>query len=166
MHLLRGDLLHGHPLGQQEVEARLDVRHHRRPVLWLLRDVGHFLVGDCLDDFGKEETVDKLGLKTSDLVLASRLLQVVVGPVRVDLNNRLLLSTPSHLRGGGVPIVNLEHVFDRMKQFCTAISPVQLRSKDSFSLLSSLTLVDIMQLMESSLCPPLPGIDPFLSLGS
>ena len=110
MHLLRRDLLHGDALGQEEVEAGLDVRHHRRPVLWLLGNVGHLLVSDRFDDLGKEKAVDQLGLETSDLVLSSRLLQVVVRPVRVDLHDRLLLPAPSHLRGGGVNILNLARI--------------------------------------------------------
>ena len=64
-------------------------------------------MSDRFDHLGKEKAVDQLRLETSDLVLSSRLLQVVVRPVRVDLHDRLLLPAPSHLRGGGVPILNL-----------------------------------------------------------
>ena len=107
MNLLGSDLLHGDALGQQEVEAGLDVGHHRRPVLRLLGNVRHLLVSHRLDHLGKEKSVNQLGLETSDLVLPPRLLQVVVRPVGVDLHDRLLLPNPSHLRGGGVPIFNL-----------------------------------------------------------
>ena len=91
MDFIRPDLLHSDALGQQEVEAGLDVGHHGVLGLGFPLDVGHLLMRHGLDHLRKEKAVRQLRLEVLYPVFALGLLQVMVGPVRVDLHNVLLV---------------------------------------------------------------------------
>ena len=53
-------------LGEEEVEAGLDVGHHRRVALWLPVDIRDLLLGDGLDDLAEDGPVAHLRLEVVD----------------------------------------------------------------------------------------------------
>lgn len=57
--------------------------------LWLLGEVGHLERGDRLDDVRKEQAIATVGGQIADLLLRFGSFQVVVGPVRVDLQFKI-----------------------------------------------------------------------------
>ena len=59
--------------------------------LWLPNYVGDACRGDGLDDVGEDEAVGELRLEVPDPLAPLELVQVVVRPVRVDLDDGLVL---------------------------------------------------------------------------
>ena len=79
--------------------------------LWLPDDVGDACRGDGLDDVGEDEAVCELCLEVPDPLAPLQLVQVVVRPVRVDLDDGLVLLLRRHpvVRDGNK--LNSSHIF-------------------------------------------------------
>ncbi len=85
------DVVDSDALLGQEDQTELDVVQALAVCLGFLGDLGNFGGHDGLDDFSKNNPITKLGLEILDLLLAAvQLVQVVVGPVGVDFDDRLL----------------------------------------------------------------------------
>ncbi len=58
-------------------------------IFWLPLNIGNFLSGNTFNDVTEDQPVGQLGLQVLDPVAATEFIQIVVGPVRVDLDDGL-----------------------------------------------------------------------------
>ena len=78
-------------LFDQEGEALFHVGQGLVGALWLPVDFWNFGSGNGLDDVGQNDSVADLGPEVSDLGLFGQFVEIVVGPVGVNLDNGPLL---------------------------------------------------------------------------
>ena len=64
---------------------------HLWSIFWLSLNVRYFLSGNTFNDVTEDQPVGQLGLQVLDPVAAPEFVEIVVGPVRVDLDDRLRL---------------------------------------------------------------------------